>query len=96
MTDLDKVMAGITEVKVGVEEVKGDVKAINAKLEARPCVRHEGEIKNVTNRVDEIEKEQIRTGSAKAFWSRLIPALIATIPLSVALWKLVIDAKSAG
>lgn len=96
MTDLQQVMKGIADVQVGVEEVKGDVKAINAKLEARPCARHEGEIKEVTNRVDELEKEQIRTGSAKAFWARLIPAVIASIPIWVVLWKMFTGAAETG
>jgi hypothetical protein len=96
MTDLDTVMAGISQVKVSVEEVKGDVKAINVKLEERPCARHEHEITSMRGKIEAVEKDQIRTSGARVFWSRLIPALIATVPLSVALWRLVADAKATG
>lgn len=76
------------DIAVGVEEVKGDVKVIKAEVENRPCDRHEAEIRTLADKVEEVEKEQIRTGGGRAFTVRILAATIPMIPIAIGIWML--------
>lgn len=83
-----QLMQRMGDVAISVEEVKGDVKEIRNEVKNRPCDRHEREINELATKVEDLEKEQIRSFGARAFFTRLLAVAIPMIPIGIALWKL--------